>query len=56
VWLAKVGGSAVDISPDGKRLVVLAPVESPDAPKAEHEVVLLQNFFDELRRKVPAGK
>jgi hypothetical protein len=56
VWLAKVGGTAFDLSPDGKRLVVLTPVDSPDAPKAEHEVVLLQNFFDELRRKVPAGK
>jgi serine/threonine-protein kinase len=56
VWVGKVGGTAFDISPDGKRLVVLTPVDSPDAPKAEHEVVLIQNFFDELRRRVPAGK
>ena len=26
------------------------------APKAEHEIVFVQNFFDELRRRVPAGK
>jgi hypothetical protein len=29
---------------------------SPEAPKQEHEIVMLQNFFDELRRKVPLGK
>ncbi len=31
-------------------------VESADATRAEHHVVFLQNFFDELRRKVPLGK
>jgi hypothetical protein len=33
-----------------------APVETPEAPKADHEVVFLFNFFDELRRKVPLTK
>jgi eukaryotic-like serine/threonine-protein kinase len=56
VWLAKVGGTAQDLSPEGKRVVVLAPVEAAEAPKADHEVVFLENFFDELRRKVPTGK
>jgi hypothetical protein len=56
VWLDKVGGIVNDISLDGKRLVVLTPVESPGAPKTEHEVVLIQNFVDELRRRVPVGK
>lgn len=56
VWLAKVGGRATDLSREGKRLVVVTPVDSPGAPKVEHEVVLLQNFLDELRRRVPAGK
>lgn len=56
IWLAKVGGIAWDLSPDGKRLLVLAPAGSPDAAKAEHEVVLFQNFFEYLRQKVPAGK
>jgi hypothetical protein len=27
-----------------------------DRAGREHEVVMLQNFFDELRRKVPVGK
>jgi Tol biopolymer transport system component len=56
VWLAKVGGAACDLSPDGKRLLVVAPVDSADAAKAEHEVVLFQNFFEYLRQKAPAGK
>jgi serine/threonine protein kinase len=56
VWLAKVGGRAQDLSPDGKCLLVLAPVDSPDAAKAEHEVVLFQNFFEYLRQRAPVGK
>jgi len=31
------------------------PLEA-EAPKQEHEVVFLENFFGELRRKVPTGK
>lgn len=56
VWIAKLGGTAWDLAPDGKRLAVLTPVGSTEAPKPEHEVVFLLNFFDELRRRVPAGK
>ena len=37
-------------------MAVLTPVESAEAPKQEHEVVFLQNFFDELRRHVPVAK
>jgi hypothetical protein len=53
VWIAKLGGRAWGLAPDGKRAVVLTPVESAEAPKQEHEVVFLFNFFDELRRRVP---
>jgi Tol biopolymer transport system component len=62
VWIAKLGAAVVanatgwDLAPDGKRVAVLTPVESADAPKQEHEVVFLLNFFDELRRRVPLGK
>ena len=56
VWLNKVGGTAWDLSPDGKRLLVVAPVDSAGASKAEHEVVLFQNFFEYLRQKAPVGK
>ena len=61
VWIVALGSSANtpgawDLAPDGKRVLVVTPVESADATKAEHHVVFLQNFFDELRRKVPLGK
>jgi eukaryotic-like serine/threonine-protein kinase len=56
VWLDKLGGTQWDLAPDGKRFAVLTPVAAPEAPKNEHEVTFLFNFFDELRRRVPAGK
>lgn len=61
VWVAALGGTTNtpggwDLAPDGRRVLVVTPVESADATKAEHDVVFLQNVFDELRRKVPLGK
>jgi hypothetical protein len=56
VWLANPDGTEFDLSPDGKRLAVVTPVASAEGHKAEHRVVFLTNFFDELRRKVPSGK
>ena len=53
VWAAHVGGTFQDLSPDGKRAVILSPVDSPETPTAEHEVVLIQNFLDELKRRIP---
>jgi Tol biopolymer transport system component len=54
VWRANMTGIDFDLSPDGKRLAVVAPVQAAAPAKPEHEVVFLQNFFDELRRRVPA--
>jgi serine/threonine-protein kinase len=56
VWMANVVGALWDLSPDGRRAAVLQPVESPDGPRQDHEVVFLQNFGDELRRRVPAAR
>lgn len=62
VWSEKqiggVIGSAknVDLAPDGKRIVALMPVETADAQKVQSQVIFLENFFDEVRRKVPVGK
>jgi hypothetical protein len=47
---------AWDLAPDGKRVALLTPVNLADSSKQEHVVVLLQNFFDELRRRVPLAK
>jgi serine/threonine-protein kinase len=56
VWLAKLGGNEWDLAPDGKRVAVVMPVGTPEAPKQDHEVVFLENFFDYLRRRVPFSK
>jgi hypothetical protein len=62
VWIEKqLGGSVnrvknVDLAPDGKRIVALMPVETAEAQKAQNQVTFLENFFDEVRRKVPVGK
>jgi serine/threonine protein kinase/Tol biopolymer transport system component len=57
VWLTSMGGAqGFDIAPDGKRLIAFMPTAAGTAPKAEHTVVFVQNFFDELRRRVPISK
>jgi dipeptidyl aminopeptidase/acylaminoacyl peptidase len=56
VWLAKFAQTEFDLSLDGKRLIAIVPAQSSAAPQLEHEVVFLQNFFDELRRRAPASR
>ena len=56
VWIAKLGGTAWDLAPDGKRVAVAIPEGSARAPRQEHEIVMLQIFSDELRRRVRVGK
>ena len=58
VWIAKLEllGAQWDVDSSGNRVAVITPVGAPEAPKADHTFVLLENFFDELRRRVPLGK
>jgi hypothetical protein len=57
VWIPKLGGSQFDLAPDGKRVSVVTPGgAAADASTVDHEVVFLDNFFDELRRRVPVAK
>jgi hypothetical protein len=42
--------------PDGKRIVASMPVETTEGQKAQNQVTFLENFFDDVRRKVPVGK
>jgi hypothetical protein len=46
----------IDLAPDGKRFAVILPVGQPGSQSARSRVTLIENFFDELRRRVPAGK
>jgi serine/threonine-protein kinase len=43
----------LDIAPDGRRFVVLAPPESSSAEPATVHATILLNFFDEMRRRLP---
>ena len=56
VSIEKLPETGFDLAPDGKRVAVLVPVETPETRRAEHEVTFVFNFFDELRRRVPVGK
>jgi serine/threonine-protein kinase len=47
--------SAYDLAPDGKRFAVVLDPEEADASKPITSVTVLLNFFDELRRRVPAA-
>jgi hypothetical protein len=49
-------GTSYDVAPDGKRIAALMPVETREAQQPQSHVILLENFFDELRRRVPASK
>ena len=46
----------IDIAPDGKRFAVILPVEQPGSQQAKSRVTFIENFFDEVRRRAPAGK
>jgi serine/threonine-protein kinase len=59
VWfgkqLANIGLTLnLDLAPDGKRFAVVMPAESPEPPEAQNHVIMMVNFFDEVRRRVAA--
>jgi serine/threonine-protein kinase len=50
-------GRHYDVSPDGKRFLLLKDVPTPDGQKpAAPEIHLVQHWGEELKAKVPAGK
>ena len=58
VWSDKqlfyTGTSNLDLAPDGKRFVLLSQPETPaGSEKGTVHVTVLQNFFDEVRRRIP---
>ena len=48
-------GANYDLAPDGKRLAAMVADDASGEKMPTHLTFLL-NFFDELRRKVPAGR
>jgi len=55
IFVSKSLGGGYDIAPDGKRLVVLPNSVSTGEPKGNLHVMMLVNWFDELRRRMPPG-
>ena len=53
--MAPIVGSICDLSPDGKRFAVAPYPDGTAGSKPFAHVTVLLNFFDELRRRVPAG-
>jgi serine/threonine-protein kinase len=51
--LFALGNVPWDVTPDGKRFLAL---KEPEAAASEAKMQAVVNWFDELRRKVPAGK
>jgi len=46
-----------DLTPDGRRIIAWEPQEEPKEVKVNLHVTMLQNWFDELRRRLPpSGK
>lgn len=46
---------AYDVAPDGKRIAAVLNSDGTAEPKPITHLTFLVNFFDELRRRVPAG-
>jgi serine/threonine protein kinase/Tol biopolymer transport system component len=50
-------GRLFDLTPDGRRIIAWEPEEQPKEAKVDLHVTMLQNWFDELRRRLPlSGK
>jgi hypothetical protein len=43
-----------DVSPDGKRFLMIKPVGGQDQPAAPPSLVVVQNLTEELKRLVPS--
>ena len=58
VFVMMVGSFAAtaQAAPDGLRVVALMPPEAPESEQSPNRLIFLENFFDELQRRVPTGK
>ena len=51
---APVPATYYDVSPDGQRFLMLKASEQAQA--ALTQIIVVQNWFEELKRRVPVGK
>jgi serine/threonine-protein kinase len=50
-FMATLGSRAYDVAADGRRFIMVQPVEQPPLPVAQ--IVIVQNWVEELKRLVP---
>ena len=54
-WRSPAGGRAYDLTPDGERFVMLKSVDGEDG-SGSGELILVLNWFEELKARVPTGR
>jgi serine/threonine protein kinase len=54
LWAERKDLGEFNVAPDGKRFLIVQPNESEQ--KRPEQLIFILNFFDELRRRVPAGR
>jgi len=55
-FIGDSGNRAYDVAPDGQRIAALIAAKGAGSETPPSHVIFLENFFDELQRKVPVGK
>jgi hypothetical protein len=46
-------GRTYDVSPDGRRFLMIKEIGDVDEPTTSARLILVQNWFEELKRRVP---
>lgn len=46
-------GRTYDVSPDGRRFLMIKTAGGTDQPAALQSITVVQNWFEELKRRVP---
>lgn len=49
-------GRHYDISPDGRRFLMIKNAGTPHGASARTEIIVVENWFEELKRLAPPGK
>ena len=53
--LGVAGAQNFDLAPDGRRVAAIMPAPGASGEDRRHHVVFLDNFVDELHRRVPVA-
>ena len=53
--LGAAGSQNFDVAPDGRRVAAVMPATGATGQEGRRQIVLLDNFLDELQRRVPVG-